>query len=85
MTVLGNFVKKLDEKNKGFSPETNESHNPITSVNNMAKILLLDFEEKDLKFFKDKDFDVDRKETNWKSSKSLMACPRQKRECPWEL
>ena len=68
MTVLGNFVKKLDEKNKGFSPETNESHNPITSVNNMAKILLLDFEEKDLKFFKDKDFDVDRKETNWKSS-----------------
>lgn len=68
MTVLGNFVKKLDEKNKGFSPETNEPHNPITSVNNMAKILLLDFEEKDLKFFKDKDFDVDRKETNWKSS-----------------
>lgn len=34
----------------------------------MAKILLLDFEEKDFKFFKDKDFDVDRKETNWKSS-----------------
>jgi len=40
----------------------------------MAKILLLDFEEKDFKFFKDKDFDVDRKETNWKSSsiESLM-------------
>ena len=40
----------------------------------MAKILLLDFEEKDYKFFKDKDFDVDRKETNWRSSsiESLM-------------
>jgi len=34
----------------------------------MAKILLLDFEERDFKFFKDKDFDVERKETNWKSS-----------------
>ncbi len=68
MAVLGNFVKKLDEKKKEFSPETNESYNPIISVNNMAKILLLDFEEKDFKFFKDKDFDVDRKETNWKSS-----------------
>ena len=68
MAVLGNFVKKMDEKNRGFSPESHESHNPITSVNNMAKILMLDFEEKDFKFFKDKDFDVERKETNWRSS-----------------
>ena len=58
----------MDEKNRGFSPESHESHNPITSVNNMAKILMLDFEEKDFKFFKDKDFDVERKETNWRSS-----------------
>jgi hypothetical protein len=74
VAVLSNFVKKQNDKNQGFSPETNESFNPITSVNNMAKILLLDFEEKDYKFFKDKDFDVDRKETNWKSSsiESLM-------------
>jgi len=68
VAVLGNFVKKMDEKNRGFSPESHESHNPITSVNNMAKILMLDFEEKDFKFFKDKDFDVERKETNWRSS-----------------
>ncbi|MGD8539935.1 MAG: hypothetical protein PVI66_14565 [Candidatus Aminicenantes bacterium] len=74
MAVLSNFAKKTYDKNKGISPETNESFNPITPVNNMAKILLLDFEEKDYKFFKDKDFDVDRKETNWKSSsiESLM-------------
>lgn len=74
MAVLSNFVKKQNDKNRESSPETNESHNPISSVNNMAKILLLDFEEKDYKFFKDKDFDVDRKETNWKSSsiESLM-------------
>ncbi|MGD9346543.1 MAG: hypothetical protein PVH84_11805, partial [Candidatus Aminicenantes bacterium] len=68
MAVLGNFVKKMDEKNKGNSPETDEHLNPLTTVNNMAKILLLDFEEKDFKFFKDNDFEVDRKETNWKSS-----------------
>lgn len=68
MAVLSNFVKKLEDKNKEFSPEKNESNNTITPVNNMAKILLLDFEEKDLRFFKDKDFDIDRKETNWKSS-----------------
>jgi hypothetical protein len=74
MAVLGNLVKKNDGKSKEIPPITNESQNPITSVNNMAKILLLDFEEKDLKFFKDKDFDVERKETNWKSSsiESLM-------------
>jgi hypothetical protein len=74
VAVLSNFVKKQDDKEKEFSPEMNESFNPITSVNNMAKILLLDFEEKDHKFFKDKDFDVSRKETNWKSSsiESLM-------------
>ena len=74
MAVLSNFVKKIDEKNKGNSPAANESRNPLNSVNNMAKILLLDFEEKDLKFFKDKDYDVDRKETNWRSSsiESLM-------------
>jgi hypothetical protein len=58
----------MDEKNKGNSPETDEHLNPLTTVNNMAKILLLDFEEKDFKFFKDNDFEVDRKETNWKSS-----------------
>jgi hypothetical protein len=68
VTVLGNFVKKLDDKNRESSPEKNESNNTIAPVNNMAKILLLDFEEKDLKFFRDKDFDIDRKETNWKSS-----------------
>jgi hypothetical protein len=74
VTVLGNFVKKQNDKNNEFSPETNEYFKPITPVNNMAKILLLDFEEKDYKFFKDKDFDVGRKETNWKSSsiESLM-------------
>ncbi len=74
MAVLGNFVKKIDEKNRGSSPETKETHNPPTPVNNMAKILLLDFEEKDYKFFKDKDFNVERKETNWRSSSigSLM-------------
>jgi hypothetical protein len=68
MAVLGNLVKKNDVKKREFSPETNESQNLITSVNNMAKILLLDFEEKDFKFFKDRDFNVERKETNWKSS-----------------
>jgi hypothetical protein len=68
VAVLSNFVKKTDEKKREVSPKTNESQNPLSSVNNMAKILLLDFEEKDFKFFKDKDFDVDRKETNWKSS-----------------
>lgn len=68
MTVLGNFVKKSDDKNRESSPEKNEFNNTKAPVNNMAKILLLDFEEKDLKFFRDKDFDIDRKETNWKSS-----------------
>ena len=74
MAVLGNLVKKNDGKNRGISPKMDESQNTMTSVNNMAKILLLDFEEKDIKFFRDKDFDVERKETNWKSSsiESLM-------------
>lgn len=68
MAVLGNFVKKTDDKKKGSYPEKNESKDTQNPVDNMAKILLLDFEEKDIKFFKDKDFNVDRKETNWKSS-----------------
>ncbi len=74
MAVLSNFVKKQNDRPRESSPETNEPFHPISSVNNMAKILLLDFEEKDYKFFKDKNFDVGRKETNWKSSsiESLM-------------
>lgn|GEM_PF-236404 len=68
MTVLGNYVKSVEEKDKVSSPMKDSIGLPETPEMNSAKILLLDFEEKDYKLLKDKKFDVALKQTNWKSS-----------------
>ena len=43
----------------------------------MAKILLLDFEEGDFRYLLDKKFDVELKETNWKTGKIESLIPPQ--------
>jgi hypothetical protein len=68
VTVFGNFVKNVEEKNEGVPPEKDNIGFPEVPEMNSAKILLLDFEDKDYKLLKDKNFDVALKQTNWKSS-----------------
>jgi hypothetical protein len=68
VTVFGNTVKNVEDRNKDSPPEKDNIGFPESPEMNSVEILLLDFEDKDYKELKDKKFEVALKQTNWKSS-----------------
>jgi len=68
VTVLGNYLKNLEEKVEDSPAEKDSIDFPEAPKMNSAKVLLLDFEENDVELLKDKKIEVASEETNWKSS-----------------
>ncbi|MBN1225241.1 MAG: hypothetical protein JXB23_18470 [Candidatus Aminicenantes bacterium] len=68
MTVFGNYIKSIEDKPEVSPPDDNGNKFTESMAMNSAKILLLDFEAENQKYFEDRSYPVSLKKTNWKSN-----------------